>query len=144
MPILHLGVTEIPYSGAQGTTTGDVAEILEAKYSIMETFVETLGREAIAKSLERSVQNAVENVLMGSNSAAFAMTAEAEGEIEAAFKAFLTQQDMDGRVAGVPTAAALKGVNHRLKHPNSKDNPERPSFVDTGLYLASMKVWTDE
>jgi hypothetical protein len=83
-------------------------------------------------------------MIMGSNSASINLTAEGEGEIEAAFRQFLEQQEMDGRVDGVPTKASLKGVSHRLKRPNAKDNPTRPSFIDTGLYSASMKAWTEE
>ena len=35
--ILHLGVIDVPYA-TEGTTTGDVAEILEAKYDVMGNF----------------------------------------------------------------------------------------------------------
>jgi hypothetical protein len=141
--VFHLGVLEMPYADA-GVTTGDVAEILESKYSIMQTFVDTIGQDAIAKALERSVVNAVENVMMGAPTAGLSLTAEGEGEIDEAFRTFLEQQEMDGRVAGVPTAAALAGVNHRLAHPYSKDNPERPSFVDTGTYSASFRAWIED
>jgi hypothetical protein len=44
---------------------------------------------------------------------------------------------------GVPTKAALKGINHRLRHPYRKSNPRRPSFVDTGLYVASFRAWME-
>lgn len=134
MPVLHLGVNDMPYSVKDGITTWDVAQILEEKYHVMQTFADTLGEAAIARSLERSVENAIEKVMMGSNSAGLSMTAEAENEIKAAFDAFITQQDMDGRVAGVPTAASLAGVNHSFAHPYAKGNPARPSFVDTGTY----------
>lgn len=143
MTTLHLGVTVLPYADKSGTTTGDVAEILEARYGIMQSFVDTLGEEAITKALEMSARNAVEAIMMGSNSAGLNLTAEGEQEIETAFRLYLEQDEMAGRVAGVPTQAALKGVNHRLKHPNAKGNPERVSFIDTGLYEASMKAWTE-
>jgi len=42
---------------------------------------------------------------------------------------------------GIPTGAAEAGVNHRLLHPYAKDNPERPSFIDTGQYQADFKSW---
>lgn len=132
----------MPYSDGD-KTTGDVAQILEDKYGVMQTYVDTLGQDTIAKALENSVVNAVESMLMGSNSASINLTAEGEGEIEAAFRQFLEQQDMDGRVDGVPTKASLKGTNHRFKHPYAQDNPSRPSFIDTGLYSASMKAWTE-
>lgn len=141
--ILHLGVLDVPYSNGD-KTTGDVAHILEAEYGIMQTFVDTMGQDPIAKALERSVENAMEAMLMGSNSASINLTAEGEQEIEAAFRQFLEQQDMDGRVDGVPTKASLKGTNHRFAKPYAKDNPSRPSFVDTGLFSSSFKAWTDE
>lgn len=143
MPVLHLGVVDVPYAAAKGKTTGDIAEILEAKYHVMEVFAEELGGDAIASALEHSVRNAVENVMMGSNSAGLNLTAEGEQEIEAAFRLFLSQQEMDGLQPGVPTKAALAGVSHRFAHPYAKRGA-RPSFIDTGLYESSMKVWTTD
>jgi len=43
-------------------------------------------------------------------------------------------------IPGVPTKAALRGVNHRLKHPYRRRGA-RPSFVDTSLYMSSFKAW---
>jgi hypothetical protein len=143
MTVLHLGVVDIPYADGD-RTTGDVAEILEDKYGIMQDFVDTLGVDAIGNALARSAQLALEAVMMGSNSAAFSLTTEGEQEIEAAFHAFIGQQDMDYRVKGVPTKASLKGVSHRLKHPYAKGNPARASFRDTGTYLNSFKCWVDD
>lgn len=143
MTTLHLGVIDIPYADGD-KSTGEVAEILESKYAVMQTFVDTLGVDVISNALARSAQLALEAVMMGSNSAAFNLTADGEQEIEAAFHAFIDQQDMDFRVKGVPTKASLKGVNHRLKHPYSKKNPARASFRDTGLYVGSMKCWTTD
>lgn len=142
MTTLHLGVVEIPYANAGGKTTGDVADILEAKYHVMEVFYEDLGPTLIAKSLEVSVVNAVESMMLGAP-ATISLTGDAEQEIEQAFRLFLSQQEMDGQQPGVPTKASLKGVNHRLKKPNAKTNLGRPSFIDTGLYQRSFKAWVD-
>lgn len=133
----------MPYA-AEAIDTGEVAQILEDHYGVMQTFVDTIGQDAIAKALENSAVNAVEAMIMGSNSAGLNLTAEGEGEIEGAFRQFLEQQEMDGRVDGVPTKASLKGVNHRFAHPYAKDNASRPSFIDTGLYSAAFKAWVDE
>lgn len=192
MATLHLGVIDIPYSvnipeaarrvvhrthkngtvetftaaPSGGETTGDVAEILEAKYHVMEVFAEDLGLDLIAKALENSAAGAIESLLNGagtqgfsdfshvedaslrarlesSNTPSLSLTLEAEDEIAAAFRHFLDQREMDGVVPGVATGAAKKGVNHRLKHPYVKSNKERPSFVDTGTYQASFKAWVD-
>ena len=83
---------------------------------------------------------ALENIAAGANIKKIKVTAEAESEIETAFKLFLGQQEMNGVVPGVPTKAALKGVNHRMLHPYAKRGP-RSSFIDTGLYQANFKVW---
>jgi len=126
-----------------GETTHDVAMRLEEKYHVMEVFYEDVGADLIAKALENSAADALESLLMGNTSPGFSLTAAAEAEIQSAFDAFITQQEMDGVVGGVPTAAALAGVNHRLKHPYAKGNPERPSFVDTGTYLGNFRAWVE-
>lgn len=145
---LHIGVIDMPYSEGKGenegggVTVGDVAEILENKYKVIGTFIETLGNDAIERALAHSAQAAVKALLRG-GSPDIRLTSKAEEEIESAFRLFLDQREMDGR-PGVPTAAALKGVNHSFKRPYVKSNPERPSFIDTGLYQASFKAWTDD
>lgn len=142
MPTLHLGVIDIPYAGKSGITTGDVADILEARYHILELYYEIAGAEIIAQVLETSAAEAMESMAMGSN-VGISLTADAEERLGAAFRVFLAQDELSGLVPGVPTAASNKGVSHRLKHPYAKDNPERPSFIDTGLYSASMRAWID-
>ena len=164
MTTLHLGVEDIPYSwggtsspakarktaGArQGgaakarsakpdtTTTGEVAEILEAKYRVMFLFTEEYPDE-IANAVANGYAGAMETVMMGGPVPADPL-AGAASEIEESFKYFLSSAEIEGfGVAGVPTQAALDGVNHRLK---IKKGPRRPSFIDTGLYQASFKAW---
>ncbi len=139
MPVLHLGVIVVPYNTANGQTTGDVAEILEGKYHVMEHFYE-LHKDDIAVSLEGSMANALENLLMGAPTN-LAPTGEATSKIEDRFKQFLSQKELDALgYPGIPTKASLKGVNHRLK---KKKGAPRPSFVDTGLYESSFKAWVD-
>lgn len=127
-----------PAAGQQ--TTGDVAEILEEKYQILESFSNVYADE-ISDALVHSVEGAIETMLMGGEPPENPF-AGAESEIEESMKLFLDLQEMDG-ANGVPTKAALKGVNHRLARPNSKDNPARPSFIDTGLMQANYRAWTE-
>ena len=167
--ILHLGVVDVPYTADPSNadtpkqrrgkkrndvraafgasefkgTTGDVAEILEDHYHVMELFYEEIGAEAIAKALALSMSNGVADIAMGAP-ATLDIAQDATQEIEEAFRIFIDQRELDGVVPGVPTLASLRGVNHRFKHPYAKDNPARPSFKDTGLYQASFKVWTEE
>lgn len=172
--ILHLGVVDVPYAstfynkapkasktlrhgaakrptrdvaGSNTKTTGDVAEILEAKYHVMEAFFDALGADVIAASLEHSLDDAIKDIQAGAPAKGLSVTLAAEQELETAFRIFIDQQEMDGRgTAGlpVPTRAALRGVNHRFMHPYAKGNPARPSFRDTGLYESAFKAWMTE
>ena len=64
--------------------------------------------------------------------------------VEEMFKDFISSGEAERvGVAGAPTAAALRGVNHRLLHPYAKANPRRVSFRDTGLFQSSFKAWVD-
>jgi hypothetical protein len=162
--VLHLGVLDYPYanpatqkkvaqakkgkankpikpktqSGMQ--TTGDVAEILEAKYGIMDTFA-FMRLPDIAKELENSIAGELESLMMGGSGSSNPFKS-AESAIESMFKNFLSKGDIEhAGIKGVPTQAAMKGVNHRLAHPYAKSNPRRESFIDTGTYAASFKAW---
>ena len=139
---LHLGVVDVPYEEGE-KSTGDVAEILEQEYHVMELFTEEVGSEAISNAFAQSAQRACEDLFSGAPATSLNLTYEATEEIASAFRVFLDQRELDGVVPGVPTQAALKGVNHRLAHPYAKSNPERPSFIDTGSYGASFRAWTD-
>lgn len=161
---LILGVVDIPYTNSRSlptpkaiakarkkpprpavgsvstVTTGDVAEILEKKYHIMEVFVDR-HEEQIGDILANSLAGELENVLMGAPPANDPFGG-ATSKIEAEFRAFLDRDEMaEASVPGVPTKAARMGVNHRLK---KKRGAPRPSFVDTGLYQASMAAWVEK
>ena len=157
--VLKLGVNDIPYSGAYmprakkiragqrkfnkgyaaNMTTGDVAEILEAKYAVMQTFF-TKREGQIAKALEDSVTNFLEAQLSGAPSN-LDVFGPATQDIHEMFDTFITMKEMDG-APGVPTNASLLGVSHRFK--DRRGAPGRPSFVDTGLYSSSFKAWMEE
>ena len=161
MPVLHIGVADVLYSEAykaggknlkdgerahnatygKGATTGDVAEILEEKYGLFSAFF-TAHEQDICDALETSVSKALESMLMGA-SVDYDAFGGANSRIEEMFKDFISSQEAEQWVAGAPTGAAKKGVNHRLLHPYAKANPRRPSFRDTGLMQASAKSWVD-
>jgi len=166
---LHLGVIEQPYSDASydkprsakallgaakrgkisapapqtnGRTTGDIAEILEEKYHIMEIFSE-LHEDLIVQAVADGMEGAIQNIAAG-QPGVISLTSEAESEIEMRFRQFLSNREMDGTAtSGVPTKAGRDGVSHRFLHPYAKRG-SRPSFIDTGLYQANFKAWTDE
>lgn len=141
---LHLGVIDQPYrtAGKKGgaTTTGNVASILEAKYDLMQTFAH-VHWSTIETALTVSIQNALEAVIMGRRVDPWDRGAQ---HIQADFRKFISSFEAERvGIPGTPTKAALRGVNHRLKHPYRKSNPRRPSFRDTGLYMASFRAWVD-
>lgn len=153
MTVVNLGVIDQPYSFSENvgkvktgknkgksnvSMTGDVAEILEEKYGVMQFFFDRYEKEIMA-SLEEGLQGAFESMLMGApvNEQPFAAGCS---EVEDMFKRFLEAKEMDGQANGVPTKASLMGVSHRFK---SKRGPVRPSFIDTGLYENSFKCWVE-
>jgi len=128
-------------SGTQ--TTGDVAQWLENKYGIMDTFAWAQLPD-IAKAMEESIAGSLETLIMGGKAGENPFKS-AESEITTMFKKFLETGAIEHMgIEGVPTQAALDGVNHRLKHPNSKENPRRESFIDTGAYQQSFKAWVEK
>lgn len=162
MTTLHLGVTDIPYAYDQQTqvrdakgklrrgksrevvksiTTGEVAEILEDKYHLMELFFEE-NADAIVANIEDSLKGAIENLALGG----VAQDPYGDGtqKIDEAFKKFITEGAVERLgIPGTPTQAALDGVSHRKAHPYAKKNKRRQSFVDTGLYVANFISWID-
>ena len=164
---LHLGVTELPYSGKVAATpadhfaalkrgkplsksaarasltTGDVAEILEARYDVLRVFFDSHA-DKIAAAYASAMRGSLENALLGAPAQSNeALLAPAMSEIETMFKRFLSGGMIEYLgVPGTPTAAALHGVSHRFKHPYAK-RARRPSFIDTGLYESSFKAWVE-
>lgn len=155
---LVLGVLDVGYSDAHGRdggkTTGDVAEILESRYHVMEAFYESR-KEKIDDWLAGSVANAIETLIeTGRN---VMPTFEAEQKIEAEFRAFLSSNEMAKMLADLTQSerdyflgstggfmgAADAGVSHRKKNPYSRKNKARPAFIDTGLYQSSMRAWLE-
>lgn len=149
MPSIHLGVIELPYShsidlgkskssGKEITSsTGQVAEILESKYKVMQTFFK-LHEEEIIHELEDALQGSFESLLMGAPPPSNPFAAGTE-KVEELFQRFLSNKEMDGLADGVPTKASLDGISHRFK--SGKGPKPRPSFIDTGLYQSSFKCW---
>lgn len=162
---LNLGVIDVPYSdreqsekvpqakkgkankpkrpsSAATKTTGDVAEILEEKYGILDTFAFARMPD-IAKALEASIAGELETLMMGGRPSGNPL-AGAESAISTMMKQFVSSQQIEQMgIDGVPTQAAKDGVNHRLKHPYAKGNPSRPSFMDTHLMVNSYIAWFD-
>jgi hypothetical protein len=150
---LHLGVVDLNYGHEPpepgkkkkkptpaNISTGDVAEILEAKYHVMEVYWQLHGQEN-ADALVESIVGATESLMMGAPPSADPFGG-ATSKIEDGFKRFLSEKEMDSLgYPGVPTKASLEGVDHRKK--NRKGTPGRPSFIDTTQYVDAFKAWVD-
>lgn len=118
-------------------TTGDVADILEAKYHPYTVFWDNHGQECADKMTEGLV-GAMENLLTGAplNVSPFA---EAENFIDSKFKDFITTGEMETLgIEGIPTQAAIDRKSERFKSGKAKNN--RPSLVNTGLWVDSTKT----
>lgn len=120
-------------------TTGGVAAILEDKYAVMQNFA-ALHIQDIAESFAIGVAESLESLMQGAP-ASINPFGQAISETEKMFRTYLDNGEIrQTGQPGVPTEAALKGVNHRLK---SKKGVPRPDFIDTGLYQSSFKAWTE-
>lgn len=147
MPTLVLGVNDIPYTDSgETTTTGDVAEILEGKYGVMQHFFD-LHKQEIGNLLAQQLAHGMESIALGAP-ITFNVYGGATSEIENKFKQFLSLREMDKLgIPGVPTKASLMGKSSRKKKSKerkgrgrSASGTTRPSFIDTGTYQANMRA----
>lgn len=140
MPTLNLGVLDVAYSDPDtkgANTTGEVAEILEAKYHIMRIFVED-NEDFINEVIADEMAGAIEALAQGATVVEFGSPLMLD-KLEERFKDFITNEEMKA-ITGKNTAAAEDRATLRRK---MKKGPERPAFVDTGLYRDSFKSWVD-
>ncbi len=139
--VLNVGVIDLPHPGGEksGLTTGDLAEILEGKYELYSGFVE-LHQEDIAAALVDSLDDALDTII-GAGVVPSNPLAAAEQKVTTLLRTYFDNEEIAKLASqGVPTAAALKGVNHRLK---LSKGPRRPSFIDTGALRAASDCWTE-
>jgi hypothetical protein len=143
--VLNLGVLDQPYASGNAVTTGEVAKILEEEYGIMRAFARVHSK-MIETVVVVSVQNAIEALVAGHRVDPWGAGTQ---KIAQAFRTFINSGEAEhAGIPGTPTQAALRGVNHRRKRPygrgrphHPQPNPRRPSFRDTGLYVASFRSW---
>jgi hypothetical protein len=158
---LHLGIdghyVDLPYSYGAGAAVGFVADVLEAHYGVMRRFAGD-NHSKIASLVTGAMMRSVNSLVKG-RPVRYHPAQAGFGEIKREFRDWILQRSLDGRALHdqfpIPTAAALAGVNHRLKHPYSKyiwkrgkrtkqRRPSRASFYDTGLYANSFKAWSEK
>lgn len=133
---LHLGVIDVPELDSNKTTY-DVAVILEEKYGLFTAYAEN-HEQFIADSISKGVAGALETYQLTGNLPREFLP-EVGDEIGKDFQKFIyTREAEKVGMPGVPTKAAIMGVNRRLK---KKRGARRPSFIDTGILESSLKAW---
>jgi hypothetical protein len=157
---LKLGTLDVAYSdaGSGATTTGAVAEILEANYGVMGTFFD-LYQDRIAQWLADDMAASIQNLVNSGGridtsgrggsashqvSQSGTLTYGADQKIEQAFRAFLFGGEMSKIKGAQISAVAQAGKTKRTKSGYTKGKKARPDFVDTGLYASSFRAWTEE
>lgn len=141
MLTLNLGVIDIPYSADSGssvTTTGDVAQFLEAEYHVMEVFA-IEHQDEIAGYLAESIADQIRDVMSGAPVPANPF-ADAELKIKLAFDRFIETEEIARINPDTPTQAALDGRSKRRK---GATGPRRVSFRDTGQYVVAFQAWVE-
>ena len=140
---LKLGVIDVPEPN--GNTTYGVGKILEDKYTLFSSFAD-MHQQDIANDLSDSVAGAIETYLATGRMPKNPFSAANE-QITNRLKKFIYTEELAGKVAGVPTQAALEGVTTRKvgrkKFKRTKTGVRRPSFIDSGVFEASTKVWVE-
>jgi len=132
---LVLGVVEVPYAEGR-QDTGEVAEILEAKFHVMQIFVDQ-NIDAITKHIENGVLGAIESRLMGAPES-HDMFGSAMQNIEDDFHRFI-----DNEESGVKTKAKLAPKAGARKKRQYRRVTNKITFVDSGLYRNNFKAWID-
>jgi hypothetical protein len=153
MPILHLGVNDVPYTHTPSSkgrnssvTTGDVAGWLEDKYHIMEIFAQQ-HQQDMADDLAHGMAGALESAMMGAPTSLDPFGAGVS-RIEERMKDFITNREMDALgYPGVPTQAAKdraagKKRSSRMVRARTT-NAAAISFYDSGLYQSNMRAWVE-
>ena len=108
------------------TSSAQVAEDLEGRYGILESFVEE--ESTIQTLLEDVLAERIDQVLAGKDYDKKDIEKRLP-EIEKAFKTMLEEEMLHTR-GSVPTAAAMA--------------EGRKSFIRTGLYRSSFRAWVEE
>jgi len=112
-----------------GTNTQEVANRLERGYSIVETFYD-MEEDNIVDIIEDAFLEDIEEVMTMGKPSKKGISDRETKKIEAMFREKLDQHAYDGVISGVPTEASIRD--------------SRPSFVSSGLYRKSFRVWVED
>jgi hypothetical protein len=142
MPILHFGVQDVPHLD-QRHTTGDIADFLESKYGLFQVFYDIHERE-ILSLLAQSAANTAFDILRRGAPRTMNLYAGGAAKIKTMLREDIAMSKFDGRIPGVPTAAALACKSKRFKSGYTRGRRSRASFVDTGIFESDIAVWVTE
>lgn len=134
---LHFGFEDRAYDYEARSAT-QVAEYLEARYGIVETFWE-MKQDRIYDILADVQEKAIEDIAAGKKRKVVLRRPDAL-KIERIFKSAINNREFDGVVPGAPTAVALSG---RSRYRGQRRGSSRASFVDSGTYRDSFRVWVE-
>lgn len=108
-------------------TAENIANILEDKYGVLDLFTSMYEEEIAGAITEKVADFAIQSLSSKGKLASDRMAQyvkPSSSKIEKMFRGFLDKGE-----TGIVTAASM----HRSK----------PSFIDTGVYRASFRVWAD-
>lgn len=137
---LNLGVIDMPYGYGDepDKTTHEVANELEDRYKLFTHFFNAYRDEIFREVHEVLSLQLFNHIQYGAPFDEETLILET---VTKRFHVFLELEEMAGLgVKGVPTWAAIRGVNSRLK---TEKGPRRPSFIDGGLLKANFLAWID-
>jgi hypothetical protein len=130
---ISLGVVELPYAEG-GKSTGDVAEILEKKYGILQGFADR-NIEQIADFLADGVIGAIESRFAGAPES-FDVFAGAMANIEDRFHEYIDREEH-----GIHTKSKDQPLSGARKKRQYRRVSAKTTFVDSGLYRNNFKAW---
>jgi len=143
---IKLGVIEVPEPN--GNTSFGVGKILEEKYTLFSSYV-NMHQKDIEHELTQAIVGAFETFQTTGRAPKQPFDAAGQ-ELTLGLKKFIYNEELAGKVAGVPTQAALDGVTTRkvgrgkkAKFKRTATGIRRPSFIDSGIFEASTKVWIE-
>jgi hypothetical protein len=147
-----LGVVDVPEPN--GISSYELGKILEEKYTLFSAFVELHNKE-IADQISESLAGAMETYLATGHLPKNPFDSAGQ-ELTLSLKKYIYTEELAGVVGGVPTQAALEGITTRTmngktpkkvkagqKFKRVKTGVRRPSFIDSGIFEASTKVWIE-
>jgi hypothetical protein len=133
---IEIGVADIPYPEGDGSTS-DTANTLEKQYKIFSTYVEFCNKE-ITQFIENEIVDLI-NAKIENKIVDTKFLEPTAKNIEVHFKYQIASQAIEQMgLRNVPTQAALRGYSWRQK---KFTGGRRASFVDTGLFLNSIRAW---